>query len=234
MNTEGKTALIIGATLSGLVAAESIASLFDELIIVESASEESLSKQARHILESGLFINIRLLFDRSVDSFLSDAAGNIAGVRLQTGASGLETIHADVVIDASARKSLTPFLLQCPGYEGVSYMEKSVVITSPYTQTVTIQSYNYHKAVSLPGGLFFIGEAVSNIGQLAEQEDKLANIQAVVLKQYISSKMSNLKFQKNIAQIVSIVVREYIHLAQERVRAEHHLETRGDFALVSY
>lgn len=234
MNTEKKTALIIGATVSGLIVAKTIAGLFDRVLVVENNSQESLTGKASQYV-SGLasFARIEMMFSSHICGYVMNTRGNLTGVSVQSQYSGLEIMRADVVIDASGIESRTPLFLQCLGYEAVKCTEKSLVISSSYTQTVTIQSYNYHKMGSLPEGLFVIGDGVNNIAQVVGQEDKIATIQATVLKGYLASNKDNLKFQKNIAYLAAILIQEYASNAKQAIREEHHLVTRGKFAMSS-
>ncbi len=231
MNTEAKTALIIGATAGGLIAAKTIVDLFESVIIVEQGSEQSLSQRAmQHVRTLSYQAGIQVLFNCRVRGLLMNTAGHISGANVQDARRGMLSLSADVVIDASDLQSRTPLWLKCSGYGAVPYTEKQIVISAPRTQTVMIQSYQYHKMPALPEGLFVIGQAVSNIGQLAGQEDRLANVQAIILKQYLDTKKGNIQFQKNIAWIISIVINEYIYLAKQNMQLERQLQTRPALA----
>jgi thioredoxin reductase len=226
MQVQAQTAIIIGASLNGLIAAKSISELFKDIIILEKQSPENITPSLNEALQALSDLpNVHILFNTKVRGYVCKTSGELVGVSIQEQDHHLEHIHAQVIIDASSTESYTPFWLQCLGYEAVSYSEKELVISSPRTQTVTIRAYNYHKMTSLPQGLFIIGDVLSNIAMLSGQQDKLAMIQATLLKQYLSSTQDNLQFQKNVALIVSILIKEYVHMAKGQVKRERHLDT---------
>mgnify|MGYP000294519895 CR=1 FL=1 len=233
MNTQSQNAIIIGANISALTAAQALTDTFAEIIMIEERSELELSsyeQQGIHEIEAHQ--NIHVMFNTAVRGYLSNGKCEIVGATIQSFDNGLETLRSRVIIDATDMHSNTPRWLQCIGYESVPYREQQIMLTAPMLHTVTIESYNYHKMSALPRGLYVIGDALSNIGQVAGQLEKLAQIQSVLLKQYLTSGQSNLKFQKNVARIISIVMKEYVYSAHHRAGIERQLETRG-FATAS-
>lgn len=212
MNTVSQNAIIIGANYSALIATRAISDCFEDIVILEQRSEFELSTGEQELvreLESNS--NSRFVFNVAIRAYLYDDKGNIIGVQVySSGESSI--IHSCTIIDSIG----TQF-----SAHHVPYSEQKML------HTVAVQSYAYHKMERLPRGLYVIGDALSNIGQVTGQSEQLAQIQSILLKKYLTSAQSNLKFQKNVARIISIVMKDYLHSAHRRAGIERQLETRG-------